>query len=117
MLAVNLGPQTLILFLFLLLKDPSEPGDQGGRTGCHTPGMLLLNRLDQIGRILVAVCGRGLQRFQSFFPVSPDSVSEKVDPAQLVFRIRIAILRCRLEVVDGLFDVLPAFLFEVDLSC
>ena len=27
-LVVNLGPQTLIMFLFLLLKDPSEPGDR-----------------------------------------------------------------------------------------
>ena len=44
-LPVHTRPLALTLLLILLLEYPSQLGNQGGSTGCHTPGMLLLNRL------------------------------------------------------------------------
>ena len=57
-----------------------------------------------------------LQVFETFLPIRTNSVSEIVDPAQMIFRKRIAILCRLLEVEDGLFDILLAFFLEIDLS-
>ena len=68
-LAVHPGPLALSLLLILLQENPSKLGDQGGGTGCHTPGMLLLNCLQQISGILITMGCRFLQVFQPFLPV------------------------------------------------
>ncbi len=107
----------LILLLFLLLEHSPKLGNQGRRTLSHSPGMLVLDGLQQIRRILVAMgCGR-FQIFQPPLPASPHIVSEIVELAQLVFCIGIAILRRLLEVVDCLFDILPAFFLEINFPC
>ena len=115
-LPVHTGPLALTLLLILRLEYPPKLGDQRGCAGCHTPGVLLLNLLQQISGILVTVGCCFLQIFETLFPVRTDTVSEIIDPAKLIFRKRIAIL-CRLpEVEDGLFNVLPAFFLEIDLA-
>ena len=98
------------ILLFLLLKYPSELGDQRG----STPYVLLSDHPQQIFRIHIAMGSRSRQVFHSLFPVSTDAVSEIVDLTKLVFRMGIAVLRCHMEATDGFLHVLPAFFLEVN---
>jgi len=69
LLTVRLLVPDSILLLLLLLKHPSELGDQ---RGC-TPYMLLSDHPQQIFRIHIAMGSRLIQIFQSLLPVSTDN--------------------------------------------
>ena len=91
----------LILLLFLLLEHSPKLGNQGCRTLGYTPGMLVLDNLQQVRCILVAMGCRCFQIFQSHLLFSTHTVSKIVELPKLVFRIGIAVLRCLLKVADA----------------
>ena len=103
-------PWPLTPILFLLLKYPSELGNQRG----STPYVLLSDHPQQVFRTHIAMGSRLHQVFQPLLPVSTDAISEIVDLTKLVFRIGIAVLRCHMEAADGLLHILPAFFIEVN---
>lgn len=88
----------LPLVLLLLLEHSSKLGNQGCHALGHTPGMLVLDCLEQIRRILVTMSRGCFQIFQSRLLVSTHTVSKIVDLSKLVFPIGIAVLRRLLEI-------------------
>ena len=124
-LFLDLSPQLAVdtvffafaLILQAVMDDTSHVSEQTERGKRCRPVPVDMNTVDELCGVLIAMLGRQLQIIHRHFSISRNIFAVKINFAELVFGIVVAVLGGYLKAADGFLNVLDLVLGQIYLAC